>query len=73
MMGAVDKFLYKLENFDKENIPPKVVKALQQYLNVSLTAYSLLITYCFNATFDIRDQTKKRRNCGMGKFLRIHL
>lgn len=34
MMGAVDKFLYKLENFDKENIPSKVIKALQQYLNV---------------------------------------
>lgn len=34
MMGAVDKFLYKLENFDKENIPPKVIKSLQHYLNV---------------------------------------
>lgn len=34
MMGAVDKFLHKLENFDKENIPPKVIKALQPYLKV---------------------------------------
>lgn len=34
-MGAVDKFLHKLENFDKENIPPKVIKALQPYLKVN--------------------------------------
>lgn len=33
-MGAVDKFLFKLENFDKENIPAKVIKALQPYLKV---------------------------------------
>lgn len=35
MMGAVDKFEKKLENFDKENIPPKVIKALQPYLKVT--------------------------------------
>lgn len=35
MMGAVDKFLYKLENFEKENIPTKVIKALQPYLKVN--------------------------------------
>lgn len=33
MMGAVDKFLFKLENFDKENIPSKVIKTLQTYLD----------------------------------------
>lgn len=34
-MGAVDKFLYKLVHFDKENIPAKVIKALETYLKVS--------------------------------------
>lgn len=34
-MGSVDKFLHKLENFDKENIPPKIIKALQPYLHVT--------------------------------------
>lgn len=37
MMGAVDKFLHKLENFDKENIPTKVIKALQPYLKVKFS------------------------------------
>lgn len=36
MMGAVDKFLHKLINFDKENIPSKVVNTLQTYLDVYL-------------------------------------
>lgn len=34
-MGAVDKFLHKLINFDKENIPSKVVNTLQTYLDVN--------------------------------------
>lgn len=40
MMGAVDKFLHKLESFDKENIPTKVIKALQPYLKVIYIQYS---------------------------------
>lgn len=39
MMGAVDKFLFKLENFDKENIPAKVIKALQPYLKVKYSYF----------------------------------
>ncbi|XP_014248489.1 dynein beta chain, ciliary-like isoform X2 [Cimex lectularius] len=32
MMGTVDQFLYNLQNFNKENIHPEVVKAIQPYL-----------------------------------------
>lgn len=46
MMGAVDKFLFKLENFDKENIPAKVIKALQPYLKVK---YSIRIHFTWGA------------------------
>lgn len=46
MMGAVDKFLHKLESFDKENIPTKVIKALQPYLKVNNTQHTwVLIDY----------------------------
>lgn len=58
MMGAVDKFLYKLENFDKENIPSKVIKALQQYLNVRIV---------------IRDTHLLRPRNEMREFRRLHL
>lgn len=34
LMGAVDRFLNQLLRFDKEHIPPKVIVALQPYLNV---------------------------------------
>ncbi|XP_046432396.1 dynein beta chain, ciliary-like [Neodiprion fabricii] len=33
MMGAVDTFLSNLRNYDKENIQPEVVKAIQPYIN----------------------------------------
>lgn len=47
MMGAVDKFLFKLENFDKENIPAKVIKALQPYLKVKyMERYCLFLCVC---------------------------
>lgn len=34
MMGSIDRFLSQLIRFDKEHIPPKVIVALQPYLNV---------------------------------------
>lgn len=43
MMGAVDKFLHKLVNFDKENIPSKVIKTLQSYLDVRITEKNIYI------------------------------
>ena len=33
MMGHVDTFLSQLRNYDKENIHPEVVKAIQPYIN----------------------------------------
>lgn len=33
MMGAVDTFLSNLRTYDKENIPPEVVRAIQPYIN----------------------------------------
>ncbi|KAK2582958.1 hypothetical protein KPH14_009015 [Odynerus spinipes] len=33
MMGSVDGFLASLRNYDKENIHPEVVKAIQPYIN----------------------------------------
>jgi len=32
MMGKVDQFLDNLVNYDKENISPEVVKAIQPYV-----------------------------------------
>lgn len=32
MMGHTDNFLANLRNYDKENIPPDVVRAIQPYL-----------------------------------------
>lgn len=44
MMGAVDKFLNQLINFDKEHISPKVIAALQPYLSVNIRiSYTLLL------------------------------
>lgn len=36
MMGNIGKFLDDLKNYDKKNIPPDTVKALQPYLDVKL-------------------------------------
>ena len=33
MMGSADQFLSNLKNYDKENIHPEVVKAIQPYIN----------------------------------------
>ncbi|XP_008208864.1 dynein beta chain, ciliary-like [Nasonia vitripennis] len=33
MMGGADQFLSSLKNYDKENIHPEVVKAIQPYIN----------------------------------------
>lgn len=33
MMGSADAFLTSLHNYDKENIHPEVVKAIQPYIN----------------------------------------
>lgn len=33
MMGHIDTFLSQLRNYDKENIHPEVVKAIQPYIN----------------------------------------
>ncbi|XP_076235061.1 dynein beta chain, ciliary [Calliopsis andreniformis] len=33
MMGSVDTFLSQLRNYDKENIHPEIVKAIQPYIN----------------------------------------
>ncbi|XP_076625371.1 dynein beta chain, ciliary [Colletes latitarsis] len=33
MMGSVDAFLSQLRNYDKENIHPEVVRAIQPYIN----------------------------------------
>nr|XP_012153585.1 PREDICTED: dynein beta chain, ciliary-like [Megachile rotundata] len=33
MMGSADQFLSSLRNYDKENIHPEVVKAIQPYIN----------------------------------------
>lgn len=33
MMRHVDTFLLQLRNYDKENIHPEVVKAIQPYIN----------------------------------------
>lgn len=51
MMGAVDKFLHKLENFDKENIPPKVIKALQPYLKVK---FLIMLFHCVAANICVQ-------------------
>lgn len=32
MMNRVDEFLNNLKNYDKEHIPPEVIKALQPYI-----------------------------------------
>lgn len=32
-MGSIDGFLAGLRNYDKENIHPDVVKAIQPYIN----------------------------------------
>jgi len=32
-MGSIDGFLSELRNYDKENIHPEVVKAIQPYIN----------------------------------------
>lgn len=33
MMGSIDGFLSQLRNYDKENIHPEIVKAIQPYIN----------------------------------------
>lgn len=33
IMGSIDGFLSELRNYDKENIHPDVVKAIQPYIN----------------------------------------
>lgn len=33
IMGSIDGFLSELRNYDKENIHPEVVKAIQPYIN----------------------------------------
>lgn len=32
-MGSIDGFLSELRNYDKENIHPEIVKAIQPYIN----------------------------------------
>lgn len=32
MMNRVDEFLFNLKNYDKEHIPPEVIKALAPYI-----------------------------------------
>jgi len=32
IMGSIDGFLSELRNYDKENIPPEVVNAIQPYI-----------------------------------------
>lgn len=63
-MGAVDKFLHKLENFDKENIPTKVIKALQPYLKVRFQYENRVFdsgTFFFQPIANrIRNLTRKR-------------
>lgn len=33
LMGSIDGFMSHLRNYDKENIHPEVVKAIQPYIN----------------------------------------
>lgn len=33
VMGSIDEFLSELRNYDKENIHPEIVKAIQPYIN----------------------------------------
>lgn len=33
IMGSIDGFLSALRNYDKENIHPEIVKAIQPYIN----------------------------------------
>lgn len=33
MMGGADAFLHALRTYDKENIQPEIVKAIQPYIN----------------------------------------
>ena len=39
MMGSADSFLSQLRNYDKENIHPDVVKAIQPYINDKGTVF----------------------------------
>lgn len=51
MMGSVDRFLTQLVRFDKEHIPPKVIVALQPYLNVELGMAAMCCKFTNNSRF----------------------
>lgn len=42
MMSKVDKFLDDLKNYDKKNIHPDIIKAVQPYLDVILMIQKFL-------------------------------
>lgn len=74
IMGSIDAFLSHLRDYDKENIHPEVVKAIQPYINdKGIVAHTLtiIIEMQNNTGANIYQAHKKIYISSMGK--KIHI